>query len=172
MTSSVNRTEIYLQPSLYPISELVYDIKLGTYKGSKLVLIDELPLTHVTLQSDTTFLLDDGNEFIIYVGINTPPEFLYACFGIERIIEQKKLKTKVSKKSDNENSILNRLWNIFDYLRSFSTYQNLTIISESATPKELLYFKQFLYEDRSDTVMGRTEFYSYIKEQTNHNLKK
>jgi len=169
----VDRSGIFFRPSLYAISELLYEPSFGLQEYDEdeqpleLLLPSELPLSQDSLSPDQIFLLDNAFELFMWVGKDSPQELLEDLFGISEIADVPRhppLDLLYPDESTAEDSVINRFYNILDHLRQHSTQQTINVMIEGSANAK--YFNLYLYEDRTQTVMSRAEFFQYISKAT------
>jgi len=162
MTSPQDRVDLYLRPSMYAISELYHGPSYGTFdENYSPILPPELPLTESSLTSDSIFLINDGLEMAIWVGSQVDPNILINFFGIEDVVDRMQILAPAE--TEPQDSLLNRLYNLLDYFRESCVYQKIVVVLEGSNP-DMNHFRRFLFEDRTDTVMGRVEWINYLSD--------
>jgi len=162
--SPMDRLDVYFRPIMYDVSELYYEPSCCTYsEDGVLILPPEVNLTAQSLDNRSVFLVDDGVQLVMWVGAETDPTMLHQLFGIEDVVD--KMDLLPPDQNEAEDSILNRLLNLMDHCRSSCLYQSLTVVGEGSS-WDKGFFRQIMYEDRTDSVMGREEFFQFLGQQT------
>jgi len=162
--SPMDRLDVYFRPIMYDVSEIYYEPSCCTYgEDGTLILPPEVNLTKDSLDNRSIFLVDDGVQLVMWVGADSDPNMLHQLFGIEDVVDKMDLLPPVD--NEPEDSLLSRLYNLFDHCRSSCLYQRLHVVGEGSN-WDKGFFRQILYEDRTDSVMGREEFFQFLGQQT------
>ena len=136
--ASIGDLDLALRPRLLPLHALLDDATLGAPDAgaetayASVPLPAELPLSQEHLSTHGVYLLDNGDVFLIRVGLAAPPEFMHTVLERDAVTHQYRLRTPDGDEAvAMPPSLCVRVHNVLTYLRAFSsTYQRVNVILE------------------------------------------
>lgn len=181
-SASPQATDLLFRPSVYPLHELLHDETLGVWTEESVVLLPpEAPCSLEQLHKDGLYLLDDSHLLILWCGDQLSHEIVEELFFISsrtgsRFPNVQGLTLRPYEENqtspDIPESLLARVWNVVEYLRSLNPGRAQKIIACcSQTHAEITEFTYRLYEDRTANVMGFSEFMTYLDKNSPANAR-
>jgi protein transport protein SEC24 len=142
--------DTFVRPRMLPVHSLVGNVGLADpAAGGFVELPAEVQLSIAHCYSEGVFLVDNGRVFLLRIGRNVDPAWLYDVFGVQSLdgvdVHRLRIRTPLA---DEAASQCRRLTNIIAFLRSLtpSVFQKLFIMRE-ADVSEAAFFSA-LIEDR------------------------
>jgi len=173
-SASPQATDLLFRPSVYPLHELLHDDTLGLWTEDNVVMLPpEAPNAFELLHKDGLYLLNDSHFIILWCGNQLSPEIVEELFFVStrtgsRFPNVQGLTLRPPNDEgqnpvDAAETLLARIWNVIDYLRSLNPGRAQQVIACcSQTHSEVTAFTYRLYEDRTANVMGYSEFMTYL----------
>ena len=157
----VTHSVAFIYPRLYPLKELSESVGSLDVDGTP-HLPPAGPLAYEKLEQDGAYLLDNATGLYLWVGRNTPQEFLQSTLQVPSLegIESSRLRVPLL---ENETSVrVNRLVNAIRSQRP-----HLLQCARILGPKDPLEgrFIAMLTEDRAQTTMSYVEFLCHVHRQ-------
>ena len=157
----VTHSVAFIYPRLYPLKELSESVGSLDVDGTP-HLPPTGPLAYEKLEQDGAYLLDNATGLYLWVGRNTPQEFLQSTLQVPSLegIESSRLRVPLL---ENETSVrVNRLVNAIRSQRP-----HLLQCARILGPKDPLEgrFIAMLTEDRAQTTMSYVEFLCHVHRQ-------
>jgi len=174
-------TDLQFRPSIYPLHELIYDQSLGLWTEENLVTLPaEASGSMATLQKDGIYMVDDAHIIVIWCGDMVSPDVvdeLFLTFSRtgSRFPHVQGLtirpfpgeNTEANRANESQGSLLVRVWNVLEYLRSLNPARMQKIVAcSSQTSAEIAEFTYRLFEDGTENVMSYSEFMDYIENKS------
>lgn len=154
------RLEKTYAPALWTLTDVLDDPSVGLAVDGAFVWPGARSLSEGSITPDAVLLLDAGMDVILWVGQKVHPDFLTSCFGDNYDFENLWLEER----GNNEESILNRVWNIIEETNVFN-YNGVRKPKFRITtnPAEITIF---MFDDATQTIMSRMEFFNFIFRET------
>jgi len=151
--------------SLYPDMYRVDQLELARTKededGQIVPLPDRLQLSAEHTASNGAYLIDTGDQLILFLGKVLQPFFCEKIFGVTKPVDVDENLTDIPE-LDNEDSERFRVF--IQYLNSFKPYPvNVTIVRDDS--KSRMNFIKNLIDDRSEASYSYYEFLQHLKTQ-------
>jgi len=175
-TATPQATDLLFRPSLYPLHELINNDSLGVWNGDVFSLPEEVSGGVQSLRKDGLYLLDDADVLVLWCGDHLKLEIVDELFitftkhgSLFPDVQSLKLRSYSPGAEENlgndlSGSLLSRVWNILEYLRSMNQGRAQKILACcSRTSTDITEFTYRLYEDRTENVMSYTEIMSYLR---------
>jgi len=166
-TLSCGLTIPLLYPRMYAIHNLGSEIGTQGTNGA-IVLPPLLNLNSEKLDKSGIFLVEDGQQMLIWVGRQVDPELLTQLFGVATLegidLSQATFPTVNTPLNSRVNAIIN------DIRRSRSTWMNVQLFREG-DPREIKFFG-LLVEDRSKSLHSYYEFLVNLHQRIQAKLQK
>lgn len=181
LVASPQVTDLQFRPSIYPLHELIYDQSLGLWTEENLVTLPaEASGSMASLQKDGMYLVDDANIIVIWCGDQLSPEVVGELFltfsrtgsrfpNVQGLTIRPFSSENAQGNRANESpvSLLVRVWNVLEYLRSLNPTRVQKIVAcSSQTSAEIVEFTYRLFEDGTENVMSYSEFMDYIENRS------
>ncbi|XP_074557837.1 protein transport protein SEC24 A-like [Curcuma longa] len=153
MILPVSRMLKLLYPSLFRINENL--LKDGKESQEPLI---QLPLTALNLDPKGIYILDDGFNFVIWLGRMLPADLVSNILGADLAGVPDLSKVVVF---EHDNPISKKLMMILNQLRekNFSSYPSCRLVRQGEQPRELSLFLANLVED---PTAGSTSYVDWI----------
>ena len=162
--SSLRKMELNLHPRFFCISDMLADDHIGVidFITNVCVLPAELVLSASELNTEGVYLLDNGLEFFIRIGLSARIEFVNTLF-VENDNE-----LIIAPISDSFCSDLpSRFANILNFLRDYGRLnQSVRIFKEGSHSKVEAEFLNYLVVDRTMFAISYDEFIPFIARST------
>lgn len=151
--------------SLYPDMYRVDQLELARTKededGQVVPLPDRLQLSAEHTATNGAYLIDTGDQLILFLGKVLQPFFCEKIFGVSKPVDVDENLTDIPE-LENEDSERFRVF--IQYLNSFKPYPvNVTIVREDS--KSRMNFINNLIDDRSEASYSYYEFLQHLKTQ-------
>ncbi|GAW81646.1 protein transport protein Sec24A [Plasmodium gonderi] len=147
----VNSVEAYFYPRMFCLHNL--EKHHGNYdENNAIIFPDTMSLTCENMTQDGCYIVEDGENIIMWIGRNINPQWVYAIFGVHSL---EQLNTEYAENhigtSGNPSGV--QILNIINSLRKIRTpsYMRLLVVKQG-DPMEYKFFS-YLIEDRSQHMM-------------------
>eukprot|EP00497_Spongosphaera_streptacantha_P003866 TRINITY_DN459_c0_g1_i2.p2 TRINITY_DN459_c0_g1~~TRINITY_DN459_c0_g1_i2.p2 ORF type:complete len:275 (+),score=50.99 TRINITY_DN459_c0_g1_i2:122-946(+) len=166
-TCSTSSVDLLFRPTLYPIHELLHDTSLGVWDEDETAvsLPVELGATMSQVMPDGLYLLDDANTLVLWIGEQLDSSVVDQLFAPATPHQLFEL---LPQPEQDDGSLLARVWNVIEFLRSMCPGRSQQLVCCSSTSAEAGEFTFRLYEDRTKHVMNYTEFMDHLREISSH----
>jgi len=122
----------------------------------------ELPLSRKSMTSDGLYLLNDGRQFVLWVGKELSDDAFDTFFCGSR--EVPKLRCVGD---GDDNCFLHKLHSLLEYAQSVNArHQSLRVVRESDDERQREFSVMHLIRDKTNSVMAYHEFLGFIHRQT------
>ncbi len=154
----------YLHPTLYSLHTMPPEA--GTIGDHGVVLPPPLPLTTDRFERHGLFLIENGQEVMLWVGRDAVPQLVQDVFGAQDYAELKGGKTTLRPETEFGQRVAAVVGKVRE-MRRGPYYPHLYVVKEDGDPSLRAWALSLLIEDRHDQLPTYAQFLGQLKDKVN-----